>query len=62
MALDRSPELRIAVKVMVSTAWEMPFKGFSVLAVVFRAFGSVELKKNVKLFWNLATGLEVDVV
>ena len=29
MALDRSPELRLAMKVMASVEYEMPIKGFS---------------------------------
>ena len=45
MALDCSPKLRLAMKVMASVEEEMPIKGFLVLALVAILFSGA------KPFW-----------
>ena len=73
MALDGSPGLRLAMKVMASVEWKMPVIVFSCLSsgghfvqqnktiseILVEGYSR---KSFVKLFWNRAIGLEGDVV
>ena len=51
MALDRSPELRLAMKVMASVKSEMPNKGFSCFS-----FGSHFVQWSKPILTILVTG------
>ena len=73
MALDRSPELRLAMKMMASVEWELPIKVF--LLICFSSDGQfVQRNKTIleilvghsrnismKLFLKWAIGLQEDV-